>query len=277
MAITFHESSVPAETIGTGVQRQRLLTKQRVATTRILLDRLTLGAGAGIALNVAAGGLGWFQMLGGSAELDSGGTRQPLHDHHVAFLPPGYHGRLATSSGATLLYAEVPDAHSLDPNFASNPTPFRLIDWSREPLLDSMNDARKRIYLATPKLFGNKAIKGEMIIYPPGTNGANHHHVGADHFMYFTAGSGTAYANELPFRVKKGDIVYFPDLERHFLRSDDDAEMVFVEFFAPGQYETIWVEGKACTWGPTGRDIRGGAPVREIKLHSGKGEIPVDV
>jgi len=43
----------------------------------------------------------------------------------------------------------------------------------------------------TPKLFGTKAVKGEMIIYPPGMAAANHHHVGAEHFMYVLRGRGT--------------------------------------------------------------------------------------
>lgn len=276
MAITFNESAISAERIASGVHRQRLLTKERVSSTRILLDRITLDAGASFPIKVPAGSLGWFQVLSGHVELNAG-EMQSLSDRHVAFFPPGFDGALRALDAAVLLHAEVPDARSLDPNFAANPTPFRVVDWKREPLLDSMNDARKRIYLATPKLFGNKAIKGEMIIYPPATSGANHHHVGADHFMYFMAGSGTAYANETPFRVRQGDVVYFPDLERHYLTSDDDKEMVFVEFFAPGEYQTVWVEGKACTWSPTGRDIQGGKPVRDIQLHSGKDAVPQDV
>ena len=40
-------------------------------------------------------------------------------------------------------------------------------------MLDSEYDARKRIYLVTPNLFGTKAVKGEMIIYPPGTAAVN--------------------------------------------------------------------------------------------------------
>ena len=37
----------------------------------------------------------------------------------------------------------------------------------------------------------------------------------------------------------------------------------------PGEYTTIWVDNtEICTWLPTGRDIRGEKPVREIKAHS---------
>ncbi len=164
----------------------------------------------------------------------------------------------------------MPDAPGLDPDLATSPTKLRVVDWHREPVLASEHDARSRIYLATPKLFGTHAIKGEMIIYPPKTAGANHHHVGADHFMVFLKGSGTAYADDEPIRVREGDVVYYPDLERHWLQADADGEMVFVEFFVPGDFETVWVEAAmACTWNPTGRDIGGGVPVREIARHGG--------
>ena len=176
---------------------------------------------------------------------------------------------LASSDGVTLLYGEIPDAARLDANLAKNPPAFRVVDWTREPVLDSEHDARKRIYLVTPKLFGTKAVKGEMIIYPPGTQAANHHHVGAEHFMYVLRGRGTVYANERPFPVRKGDVIYYPDLERHYLEAAPDEELVFAEFFAPGEFTTVWVdESQICTWKPTGRDIKGRAPVREIKAHS---------
>ena len=144
-----------------------------------------------------------------------------------------------------------------------------MVDWTREPVLDSEHDARKRIYLVTPKLSGTKAIKGEMIIYPPGTAAANHHHEGAEHFMYVLRGRGTVYANEKPFAVRQGDVIYYPDRERHYLEAAADEELVFAEFFAPAEFKTIWVdESQICTWNPTGRDIEGRLPAREIKAHS---------
>jgi quercetin dioxygenase-like cupin family protein len=279
VAVQVNESAVAAEPAGDGISRQRLLDQTRVARTRVTLDRLTLAPGAGLPLDVAADGLVWFQLLGGAATLSGDGRKpQALTESHVVFLPPGFRGRLTAEGGATLILAEAPRAADLDPGFAENPPALRVIDWTREPVLDSEHDARKRIYLATPKLFGTHAIKGEMIIYPPGTSGANHHHVGADHFMYFLKGSGTAYADEAPFRVRKGDLVYYPDLERHYLTADADCEMAFVEFFAPGEYKTVWTDpAKACTWNPTGRDITGGTAIREIARHSGKDATPADV
>ena len=269
MAVVFNERAVPAETLAGNVKRQRLLTDARVKDINILLDRLTLAPSAALELTVAAGNLAWFQVLEGETTLAHAQRKEILTEAHIAFLPPGFKGTLHSRSDTALLYAEVPDAGRFDAAFAAHPPAFRIVDWTREPVLDSEHDARKRIYVVTPKLFGTKAIKGEMIIYPAGTEASNHHHEGAEHFMYVLKGNGTAYANESPFPVNQGDVIYYEDRERHYLRSGSDGDMVFVEFFVPGEYKTIWAPGAAiCTWTPTGRNIRGEKPVREIKAHS---------
>lgn len=269
MATIFNESTVAKEPQGKAASCQRLLTAARVPGSNIRLDRLTLGVGGELALTVPSASVAWLQGLEGESRISHGGGGETLSDAHVAFLPPGFSGTLRSEGGAVLLYGEIPDAARLDPDFTHNPPPFRLTDWTREPVLDSEHDARKRIYLVTPKLFGTKAVKGEMIIYPPGTAAANHHHEGAEHFMYVLRGGGTVYANEQPFPVKKGDVIFYPDRERHYLEAGADGEMAFAEFFAPAEHKTVWVnEAEVCTWTPTGRDIRGRAPVREIKGHS---------
>jgi quercetin dioxygenase-like cupin family protein len=269
MATIFNESSVALEPAGNGAARQRLLTVERVKDTRILLDRLTLGAGGEFKLAVPAHSVAWLQILHGEVTLAHAGARQALTDAHVVFLPPDAAVTLSSAPGAALLYGEIPNAAALDPNFATTAMSLRVMDWTREPVLDSVHDNRKRIYLVTPKLFGTKAVKGEMIIYPPGTSAANHHHVGAEHFMYVLRGHGTVYANEQPFPVRAGDVIYYPDLERHYLEASKDGEMVFAEFFAPAEHKTVWVdESQVCTWTPTGRDIHGQTPAREIKAHS---------
>jgi quercetin dioxygenase-like cupin family protein len=279
MAVSFNESTIAPERAGIGVERQRLLTRARVEGTNILLDRLTFAAGASFEFAVPGQSIAWFQMLAGEASITHAQGRETLSEAHVVFLPPGFRSTLESAPGARLLYAEVPDATRFDPTLAEHPPQFRVLDWTREPVLSSQHDARKRIYLVTPKLFGTKAIKGEMIIYPPGTTGANHHHEGAEHFMYFLRGRGTAYANERPFPVRAGDVVYYHDRERHYLSAAGDEDMVFAEFFAPGECTSIWVdESKVCTWLPTGRDIRGRTPTREIQSHSLAGfAIPRDV
>ena len=148
-------------------------------------------------------------MLEGEVRLAHGQTNG-LSEAHVALLPPGFRAVLSTAKGATLLYAEIPDAIRFDPALAHEPPRFRVVDWTREPVLNSKHDARKRIYLVTPKLFGTKAIKGEMIIYPPGTMAANHHTKAPSISCISCEGRGTVYANEEPFSVRKGDVVYLP-------------------------------------------------------------------
>jgi quercetin dioxygenase-like cupin family protein len=278
LATIFNQSTVAGEPAGPGATRQRLLTAARVPGTAILLDRLALQPGGEARLAVPAGSVAWLQVLEGQAELNHGASREMLTEAHVAFLPGGFTAALRTQDGSAVLYGEIPQAARLDPGFTKN-IPFRLADWTREPVLDSEHDARKRIYLVTPGLFGTKAVKGEMIIYPPGTAAANHHHEGAEHFMYVLRGRGTVYANERPFAVKAGDVIYYPDRERHYLEAAKDEELVFAEFFAPAEFKTIWVnENEICTWNPTGRDIRGRLPARDIKAHSSAEVVnPADV
>jgi quercetin dioxygenase-like cupin family protein len=269
LATIFNQSSVAGEPAGPGASRQHVLTAARVPATAILLDRLALAPGGQAHVSVPAGSLAWLQVLEGQAQLTHGESRDTLSDAHVALLPGGFTADLRAQAGAAVLYGEIPQAAKLDPGFTTSPPPFRLADWTREPVLDSEHDARKRIYLVTPKLFGTKAVKGEMIIYPPGTAAANHHHEGAEHFMFVLRGRGTVYANERPFPVKAGDVIYYPDRERHYLEAAKDEELVFAEYFAPAEFVTVWVdESQVCAWLPTGRDIRGRPPAREIKAHS---------
>jgi quercetin dioxygenase-like cupin family protein len=279
MAITFNESAVEAESLGVNARRQRLLTEARVKETKVLLDRWTLRGGAAIELAVAGRDLAWFQLLEGEAVLSGADGPRSLTTDHVVFLPPGFRGALAAKGEATVLYAEVPDASRFDPQLAARALPLRVVDWTREPVLASEHDARSRIYLVTPKLFGTRAVRGEMILYPPGTEASNHHHEGAEHFMYVVTGSGTAWANERPFHVRKGDLIWYADRERHYLRSDPAEEMRFVEYFIPGECTTVWAPGASvCTWRPTGKDIRGRAPSRQIAGHSSRDfAIPGDV
>ncbi len=269
MATIFNESSVAPVAADRGAARQTLLSPARVPGSGIMLDRLSLAAGGALRLSIPPTSVAWLQPLEGETLLMLGAHRHTLTDAHVACLPGGFTATLSSALGAALLYGEIPGAARLDPAFAHKPPPFHLTDWTHEPVLDSEHDARKRIYLVTPKLFGTKAVKGEMIIYPPGTAAAEHHHEGAEHFMYVLRGRGTVYADGKPFAVRKGDVIYYPDREKHYLEAAADEELVFAEFFAPAEFKTIWVdESKVCAWLPTGRDIKGRTPAREIKAHS---------
>jgi len=278
MAQKVNYRDIPAETAVSGISRQRLMSAASHAKASVWLDRYSLAPGATLELQIGRQQLAWFQVLQGQLSLEHAGGKAPLDDAHVCFLPPGFNGRLVADEALVLLVAEVPAALQFDPALASGGAALRIVDWKREPVLNSEHDARKRIYLVTPGLFGTTAIKGEMIIYPPGTEAANHHHEGAEHFMYVLAGSGTAWANEKPMAVREGDLIWYADRERHYLKSDDAAEMRFVEFFVPGRYRTVWAPGAmVCTWSPTGRNIGGGAPAREIAHHRSDAAMPSDV
>ena len=278
MAVTFNQEAVWPEVLTPGIERQRLLTFARLPRTKVLLDRVKLAAGRSLELTVAPGDLAWLQMLEGDIVLSAPPARLQLGSTHVVLLPTKATVIAASKSGVVFLHAQVPQASRLDTKLADERPHLRVIDWSREPVLDSEHDARKRIYIVTPKLFGTTAVKGEMIFYPPGTQASNHHHVGAEHFMYVVRGRGTAYANEKPIPVRGGDLIYYDDCERHYLRSEGHEEMVFAEFFVPGVYTTVWAEGApVCTWSPTGRTIRGEKPVREIERHSSAAATPQDV
>ena len=278
MAVTFNQSSVWPEVLAPGIERQRLLTSARLPRTKVLLDRVKLAPGKSIELFVEPGSLAWIQILEGETLLTAPPAKLALGSTHIVLLPPKATVSASGKRGAVLLHAQVPQASRLDPKLAEEPPHLRVVDWSREPVLDSEHDARKRIYIVTPKLFGTTAVKGEMIVYPPGTQASRHHHVGAEHFMYVLKGRGTAYANENPIAVQAGDLIYYDDCERHYLRSEGDEEMVFAEFFVPGSYKTVWAEGApVCTWTPTGRNIRGEKPVREIERHMSGTATPQDV
>jgi hypothetical protein len=157
MAVTFNESTVAAQTLVPGVRRQRLLTEERVAGTRVLLDRISLAEGGSLELNVAESSLAWFQILEGRGVLRDADAATALNETHIVFLPSGFRGTLGTQTSCTLLFAEVPDAGRFDPGLASERPQMRVVDWTREPVLNSEHDARKRIYVATPGLFKTHA------------------------------------------------------------------------------------------------------------------------
>jgi len=213
MAIHFNQSTVAPVALADGVVRQPLLNKQRVPGILFELYRVTVQPGGHMMLAIAPHELGWFQMIAGAATICTVGRKLSVTTDHIGLLPPGFEGSLASDTGATLLLASVPNAERLDPIIISNPPPFRAMDWQDEPLLQSEHDARKRIYIVTPKMFGTRAIRGEMIIYPPGTECPVHHHKGGAHFMFFLSGRGTCYAGaDQVMPVQPGDVVFYHDL-----------------------------------------------------------------
>jgi quercetin dioxygenase-like cupin family protein len=265
MVIAFNQTTVAAQRMETGGVRQKLLTDERVKDTSVLLDRLTLEAGATVRLEISAKSLAWLHLLEGEATISALYTDR-MTDSHSVFLPPSFNATLSAGKGASLLYAEIPDAARVDPGFSTSPPLFMLIDWTREPVFESERDARKRVSLVSPKTCGTKAIRIEMVIYPPGSMAPNCHHEGANSFMYFLSGRGTAWANEQPFSVHQGDLICFPDRERHYLKAADTSEMRFLEFYVPGEFKTVWVDPRKISgWLSTGRDIHGGETALDEK------------
>ena len=86
------------------------------------------------------------------------------------------------------------------------------------------------------------------------------------------------FIDEKPHRIRPGDLVYKYDGERHFCQNDDETELAFLEFFAPGEGETVWVDSdRSCTWSPTGQNLRGGEASRQIASHTSDGTVYEDV
>lgn len=269
MAVIFNENSIEAQTTVDGVEIKHLITPDRVNSDKVRTDQLRLQPGTETDFSVGAGDLSWAHILEGAAVLITDTSEKPLTVDHFVFLPPGLSARIKTENGALVFRAVVPDATRFDSNWGADTLDCRCVDWTAEPVLNSEFDARKRIYMVTPQLSGTKAVKGEMIIYPPGTQAANHHHEGADHFQVILRGAAKFYLNETPHKVKAGDTVYIYDNERHYFINDGEEELVFIEYFVPGLYKTVWAENAPiCTWNPTGKNIKGGKPSREIGAHS---------
>lgn len=270
MAIHFNQSTIAPIVTADGVACQPLLNKQRVPDILFGLDRLTISPGGHKALAIAPSELAWFQMIDGTAAMRTAGRKLSITANHIGLLPPGFEGTLVSDTGATLLLALVPNVERLDPAISIDPPPFRVIDWQDEPLLQSEHDARKRIYIVTAKMFGTRAIRGEMIIYPPGTECPVHHHQGGAHFMFFLVGQGVCYAGaDQIMAVRPGDVVYYHDLEPHWVKGGTDGDLIFSEFFVPSAVATVWADpSKVCTWTPTGMNSRGSRPSRVIEKHA---------
>jgi quercetin dioxygenase-like cupin family protein len=242
-----------------------LVTPDVTGNDQILLERVSLAAGTSYEIALDPKMVGWVQALSGEGTLGDAEVSPSM----VTYLPLGFSGSFVAGDGnAVLLMARVPDAERFDPEIADMPDELRQVDWTREPVLESEHDARKRIYMATPALAGTHAFKGEMISYPPGTAAPEHHHVGAEHFQYVISGRGTALLDGTGHVLEAGDLLYNYEHEPHAFINQSDEEFVFVEFFVPGSCETIWSPGaNVCAWLPTGVDSAGRAPSREIGYH----------
>ena len=257
MATTINQAAAPAERADPGVARQRLLTPERIRGAALQLDRVTLSPGAVLHFNLPRQTLAWLHLLDGEATFKAYYTDRLTKEQSV-FLPPGFDATLSTEKGATLLYAEIPDARPLDPDFAKRTPLFIVSDWTCEPVLACETDTRKRVPLVREDICDAEAVKIEMVVYPPNTAAPECRHEGAATVLYVVTGHGTATAGGEAFGVKAGDVVHFADRERHTLRAAGDGEMRFIEFHVPANFNTVWTDpGAKSAWRSTDHDIFG--------------------
>jgi len=253
--------------ISPGCEVIQLLNRDVIGNDQIRLDYVKILPKGEYDLMLDQGMIGWVQVLSGQISLE--GISRTLTPDFISYLPLGYQGKyISSQSGSALLVARIPDALRFDLDVGDMPGDLCFTDWTREPVLESEHDERKRVYLATQALAGTNAFKGEMITYPPGAAAPEHHHVGAEHFQYIISGSLTALLNGDREVFKTGDVLYNYEHELHTFINESDKEAKFVEFFVPGPCKTVWSPGaNVCAWLPTGIDSRGRKPVREIAYH----------
>ena len=265
MPVIIRNTDQTPSQISPGCEVVALLTPDAIGHDQIFLERVSLAADVAYEIALDPKMVGWVQALSDKGTLDDAQVSPDM----VTYLPLGFTGSFVAGGGETvLLMARIPDAARFDPDIAEMPDTLRQVDWTREPVLESEHDARKRVYMATPALAGTHAFKGEMITYPPGTAAPEHHHVGAEHFQYVISGRGTALLDGTGHVLEAGDLLYNYEHEPHAFINQSDEEFVFVEFFVPGPCETIWSPGaNVCAWLPTGVDSAGRKPAREIGYH----------
>jgi len=245
-----------------GVRRRGVIDPGSLPDDRLRVKVLEMADGAVWTVSTEPRSLVWLQVLEGAVLID--GERR---DRDWIVMAARGRALPLTADGTTrVLVCHVPNAADYDPDLADGAR--ADVEWGREPVLSSEHDTRKRIYLASPALWGTDAVKGEMIVYPPGSSGAAHHHEGAEHFQYMVGGSLIADLAGVEHELHAGDLLYNLENEVHSFVSRSDEEAVFVEFFVPGQNRTVWVPGaNACAWNPTGLDSAGREPVRHIEAH----------
>lgn len=260
----------PAEHVvdSTTPEQQWILAPGQLSDDRLRVSLITIAPDAVWNFTTADSELAWIQVLSGSLRTNGG----PITVDWVVMLARGAGLEAVADEPTTLLLCQAPNAAAYDPELT---TVERRVDWSTEPVLQSEHDSRQRIYLASAGLWGTEAVKGEMILYPPGASGAPHHHEGAEHFQYIISGSGTAYLGDETVTLQPGDFLYNYENELHSFANHTDTTMVFVEFFVPGHSRTVWApDANVCTWNPTSTDIKGREPARQLAAHiHGEGNV----
>ena len=266
MTMACNEAAVAAEQVAQGISRQRLFSGNGV-----VVDRLKIAAGATLKLEAKGKSLFWLQVLEGDGTLktpyaterltSAPDGRQALYNTHSTCLPADFPGALSTVKGVTLLCVEATEAGAPD----ANGPHFSNIDWTLEDVLQAERDGRKRVTVFNADLCGTGALKADVVIYPPRTSSAEVHHEGAAAFVYVMSGQGSASAGGKTYPLRPGELLCFPDRERHALAAGDN-ELRFLEFYAPSEFKTVWSDpSQRSGWRKTGRNISGGLTANDEK------------
>ena len=241
-----------------------ILHQDDTGAGRLAVEKILVPKDKQIVLGSGENDLCWVQVLSGVGTLET----KKLTKSHILFMSFGNQKLYVADEDSELLVCKVFDFRRFDTATRDISKEMRIIDWQSEPVLSSEHDLRKRIYVATNHLWGTKAVKGEIIFYPKGTEAPPHKHIGAEHFQYVLSGQGCAFIDNKKVVVRGGDLIYNFENEVHWFANPNNELFSFVEFFVPGDCQTIWNnDAKACTWIPTDRNFLGTAPAREIPKH----------
>ena len=264
-------SQVLSEVIAPGVSTKKLLHEKSLPDKRMTLEVLNMDRNSEFVIENSETSVSWVQILEGEINID----QHSLSKEHLVFFPLYFSSKIKAKSNSKIVYVSIPNAKSFDESLEFNEQKsMQIINWFKEPVLNSEFDNRKRIYVMSEALANTSVAKGEIIIYPPNTSAPEHHHVGAEHFQFMMSGEAIAVLEGQEHKLEAFDLLYNFENENHYFYNNSNSEFVFVEFFVPGDYKTIWSKNaNVCTWLPTGKNYLGDTPSRNIEKHvAGEGE-----
>lgn len=117
--------------------------------------------------------------------------------------------------------------------------------------LDSVHDGRTRRVLINPELAPTGSLLVDTVSYGPGVSCPLHYHRDTEHFFYVLDGEGVIEIEGEEFEIEVGSVVWVGDGDAHRLYArQDQTGMRLFEFFSNADRETVYPEGKACTWTP---------------------------
>ena len=252
VAITFNQDSIAPEALATGVERQRLLDRGRVPrhedparphqARRADLRSISTSCAA----TSPGSRCSKAKRCSRTARAKSRSARRTSFSCRRTSA-----ARSRRETGAVFLYAQRARCRALRLRTSrASPPQFRVVDWTREPVLDSRARRAQAHLRRDAEAFRNEGDQGRDDHLParhagrePSSRRRRAFHVRARR----AAARRTRTRSPIP--VRKGDLIHYDDRERHYLRSEGTEDMVFVEFFVPGVYKTVWAQGApVCTW-----------------------------